>query len=612
VSRLRSGVIAALVALAVVPAASAGEPSLTKSHGLTRGDALKYPATFQHLDYANPDAPKGGEMRQYATGGFDSFNPFILKGKPPDGIFLLFDSLMATPEDDVISGYGLIAESVEVPKDRSFAIFNLRPEARFHDGTPITADDVVFSLEAQRDRASPNLRVLYRDVKTVEALDAHRVKFTFGAVQQNDELLQMIGRLPILSKNYWSKGAFDHAFLETPLGSGPYRIATFEPSRYIVYQRVTDYWAKDLPIRRGLFNFDYVRYDYFSDSEAALEAFRAGVYDFRIETESKTWQTGYNFAAVQRGFVAHEAVPIKQPVGMQGFAFNLRRAKFADLRVRKAISLAFDFEWANEHLFYGEYTRNDSYFANSELAATGTPSPDELALLSPFRDELPREVFGEAYRAPRSDGPDGIRGNLLQAAKLLREAGWTIKRGRLTNDQTGEAFTIEFVLTASEFERVILPYIANLKRLGIVGRIRTVEAAQYQARLRNFDFDMVVATFPQPLTPGEGLRHYWSTAAADEPGSYNIVGIRSEAVDALIDKVVTAPDRRALIAATRALDRVLSWNIYVVPQWYLDKYWLAYWNRFGIPETRPPYGIGTESWWLDADKDAAVRRFLKQ
>jgi microcin C transport system substrate-binding protein len=604
------GVLLSLAALVITSAAGAAEIPVKSGHGVTLADALHYPKDFQHLDYVNPHAPKGGAMRDYATGGFDSFNPFSLKGAVPKEIGLLFDSLMTTPEDEPMAQYGLIAESVEYPVDYSSVTYTLRQNARFHDGTPITADDVIFTIEALKERGSPSLRFTYKDVAKAEKIAPNKVRFTFSAEPKTRDLLLLTGRLPVLSKAYWND-KIESETLIPPLGSGPYSIADFEPGRFIVYRRVADYWAKDLPIRRGQNNFDYIRFEYFRDNGVAFEAFKTGAYDFRIETESKTWVTGYNFDAVKSGQVVKEEVTTREPMGMQGFAFNLRKAKFADLRVRRAIALAFDFEWANRHLFYGKYKRNDSFFANSELAAEGKPSADELALLVPWRDELPPEVFGEAaYKAPTTEGNgDGkLRENLAKAAELLREAGFKVEKGKLIDPKTRKPFTIEFMLTASEFERVILPFMANLKRLGIGGRIRTVDTSQYVERVRRFDFDMVVATFPQSLAPSQEQRNYWSSAAADKTGSGNIIGIKSKAVDALVEKIVAAPDRKSLIAATRALDRVLSWNAYVVPQWYLDKYWLAYWNRFGIPKTRPEYGIGRIAWWHDASKDAQMHR----
>jgi microcin C transport system substrate-binding protein len=601
------GVVAAT--LLAVSGAPAEEPRVTVSHGITLGDELKYPEAFTHFDYVNPDAPKGGALRDYATNGFDSFNPFILKGKPPAGIDLVHDSLMVSSEDDPMALYGLVAESVEYPDDLSYVTFNLRREARFQDGSPITADDVIFSFTTLRDHGFPGYRLVLRGVAKVEKLGPYRVRFDFreGEVDRRDRVL-IVGRLPVLSKTYWEHRDFEADTLIPPVGSGPYRIVYFEPNRFIVYSRVRDYWAKDLPVRRGQYNFDYIRYDYFLDENVALEAFKTGAYyDFRIETSAKTWETGYGFPATRAGDVVREEVPTKEPLGMQGFAFNLRRDKFADIRVRKAIALAFDFDWVNQHLFYGRYTRNDSFFANSDLAATGTPTQEEIALLEPWRGRIPDAAFGEAFKSSRAAASGSMRDNLAEAARLLHEAGWVVQRGKLVNPKTRKPFTLEFLLTASEFERVILPFIAHLQRLGIAARINTVDAAQYITRMQSFDFEMVVATFPESLSPGIEQRLFWSSPEADKRGGGNVIGIKSPAVDALVERIVSAPDRKTAAVATRALDRVLTHSYYVVPQWYLDKYWIAYWDRFGMPATRPAYGIGLSTWWYDPAKNARAR-----
>jgi microcin C transport system substrate-binding protein len=598
---------AAALALAVAPAA-AQEAKIYKSHGLSLGDELKYKEGFQHFDYVNPDAPKGGTLRMYAVGGFDSFNPFIIKGEPADGLQgLVFDSLLTSSEDDPMSEYGLIAESVEVPEDLSYVIYNLRPEARFHDGTPITAEDVIFSFDVLREKGAPVYRLYYKNIAKAEALSPRRVKFTFEG-PKNRELPQITGQLPILSKTYWQGRNFDTASMDVPLGNGPYKVAAYEPNRYVVYERVKDYWAKDLPMTRGLNNFDVIRYEYFRDQTVALEAFKNGQYDFRLENNSKVWATGYDFPAIANGQVIKEAVPSNRPTGMQSFAFNLRRTdKFGDSRVREAIGLAFDFEWTNKNLFYGQYARTESYFSNSELAATGLPTPAELKLLEPWRGKIPDEVFTKEFHAPKTDGSGTPRENLRRAATLLRDAGWTVKDGALINAK-GSKLEIEFLLAQPDFERVIAPFLQNLKRLGIEGRIRTVDPAQYINRVRDFDFDMVVQSWGQSDSPGNEQREFWSSDAADRPGSRNIVGIKSPAVDALVDAIIGAPDRASLIAATHALDRVLLWNHYVVPNWHVTNFRLAYWNRFGIPKVRPTYGPGFFSWWVDPAKDAALQR----
>jgi len=599
--------LAAAIAVAAGPAA-AQEVKVFKSHGLSLGDELKYKEGFQHFDYADPNAPKGGTLKMYAIGGFDSFNPFIIKGEPADGVGLVFDTLMTGAEDDEMSEYGLVAESVEVPEDLSYVIYNLRPEARFHDGSPITADDVIFSLNILREKGQPIYRLYYKNIVKAEALSPQRVKFSFGG-PKNRELPQITGQLPVLSKKYWEARSFDTASLDTPLGSGAYKVASYVANRYVVYERVKDWWGKDLPVARGLYNFDTIRYEFFRDPTVALEGFKSAQYDFRAENNSKVWATGYDFPAVAAKQVIKEEIASKRPTGMQSFAFNLRRAdKFGDALVREAIGLAFDFEWTNKNLFYGQYTRTESYFSNSELAARGLPTPAEMKLLEPWRGKIPDTVFTQEFHAPKTDGSGTPRENLRKAQTLLREAGWTLKDGGLVNAKTGTKMEIEFLLSQPDFERVIAPFLQNLKRLGIDGRIRLVDTAQYINRVREFDYDMIIMSWGQSLSPGNEQRDFWSSDAADRPGSRNVVGIKNPAVDALVDAIIAAPDRASLITATHALDRVLLWNHYVVPNWHVTTFRLAYWDRFGIPKVRPSYGPGYMSWWVDPAKDAALQR----
>jgi microcin C transport system substrate-binding protein len=575
------------------------------SHGLTLGDALKYSPDFKHFSYANPNAPKGGSVRLHAIGGFDSLNPYIIKGNPAAGLGLVFESLMTSAEDDMMAEYGLIASSVEVPADLSYAIYNLRPEAKFHDGSPITADDVIFSFMVLREKGQPHYRFYYANVSRVIKIHRHRVRFDFTG-PPNRELPQIVGQLPVLSKAYWEKRDFSKTTLEPPLGSGPYRVAKFEPGRYIIYQRVADYWGRELPVNRGRYNFDTLRYDFYRDQVVALEAFKANLYDFRTENSSKAWATSYKFPARSKGLVKVADMAHARPTGMQSFAFNLRRAKFQDRRVREALAYAFDFEWSNKSLFFGQYTRTRSYFSNSDLAATGTPSPAELKILEPLRGLVPDQVFTTAYAPPQSDGSGNIRRNLRKAQRLLRKAGWKVVNNRLVNAATGQPFDIEFLLVSPAFERVVSPFVRNLRRLGIRGSIRTVDPAQYQNRRRDFDFDIIVASFPQSLSPGNEQRDFWSSAAADRPGSRNVIGIKDKAVDRLIEILVAARDRKSLVTVTRALDRVLTWNHYLIPQWYIQSDRVAWWDRFGRPAIKPKYGIGFFTWWVDAAKDRAL------
>ncbi len=570
-------------------------------HGIAMHGDLKYGPGFSHFEYANPDAPKGGDVKLAAIGTYDSFHPFVLKGMTPSGIGLMFETLMVSSDDEAFSQYGLIAESAEVPEDRSWVIFNLREEARFHDGTPITAKDVVFSLAVLKEDGHPFYRSYYKNVDGVEALNSHRVRFTFSG-GDNRELPLIVGQLPVLPAHYWSERDFSKTTLEPPLGSGPYRIRDFEQGRSVTYERVPGYWGAELPVNRGQYNFDTLRYDYYRDTTVALQAFKAGAYDFRQENTAKDWATAYDFPAVRDGRVVKEEIPHQQPQGMQAYAFNTRRPMFADPRVRQALGYAFDFEWTNQNLFNGAYTRTHSYYSNSELASRGMPSAAELALLEPHREQLPPEVFEGPYEPPRTDGSGRLRQNLRQAVRLLREAGWAVQDGRLTHTATGEPMAFEVLLVQPLFERVTLPFARNLERLGIDARVRTVDATQYQNRLDHFDFDMVVASFRQSLSPGNEQRDFWGSEQADIPGSRNIIGIQDPVVDHLVDRIIAAPDRASLVARTRALDRVLLWSHYVIPHWHITHFRVAYWNKFERPAVSPKYDLGFNTWWIDPAK----------
>ena len=565
-------------------------------HGLAMHGTLKYPGDFTHFDYVNPNAPKGGELRLADQGPFDSLNPFITKGQPPDGAALPFDTLMDSAADEPFSEYGLIAETVETPPDRAWVIFTLRKQARWHDGQPITADDVIFSLETLRTKGAPHYRFYYAGVDKTEKLGERRIKFSFKP-GDNRELPLILGQLPILPKHYWQGKTFDETTLVPPLGSGPYRVGKFEPGRFITYERVADYWAKDMPTQKGRYNFDRIRYDVYRDATVALEALKAGEYDLRLENESKKWATGYSdWDAIKTGKAVLREFRHGMPSGMQGYAFNLRRPLFADIRVREALALAFDFEWANRNLFYGQYARTNSYFDNSELAAKGLPSADELALLEPLRAQLPPQVFSQEYQSPPTAPDLGIRPNLRRAVALLEQAGWQVVDGKL-QDAGGQPFRFEILLNSPAFERITLPFARNLKRLGIDASVRTVDPTQYVNRVREFDFDMIVMSWGQSLSPGNEQSMYWSSEAAEQPGSRNVGGIRNPAIDTLIDKVIAAPGRRELVAATRALDRVLLWNWYVIPQWHSPVIRVALWDKFGQPELVPMQGWQMHALW---------------
>ncbi|MDA0651658.1 MAG: extracellular solute-binding protein [Proteobacteria bacterium] len=585
--------------------AIAADKAPVKSHALTLDDRPKYGADFKHLDYVNPNAPKGGTVRQFSIGSFDSFNPFIIKGDPAAGLGYLFETLMSSPEDDSLTEYGLIAESVEVPGDLSYVIYNLRQEAKFHDGSPITADDVIFSFNILRDKGQPVYRFYYANVARIEALGPRRVKFSFSG-PPNRELPQIVGQIPVLSKAYWEKRDFSKTTLEPPVGSGPYKIQSFEPGRYIIYERVKDYWGAKVPLKVGTDNFDTVRYDFVRDQVVALEAFKAGQYDFRLENSSKDWATSYDFPALRDGLVKKASLRHERPAGMQAFVFNIRRDKFKDRLVRQALGYAFDFEWSNRQLFYGQYTRTTSFFENSDLAARELPTPEELKLLEPLRGMIPDEVFTKVFSPPKADGTGNIRKGLRSAARLLRKAGWRIVDNQLINPRDGKPLVIEFLLVSPAFERVVAPFVRNLKRLGVKATIRTVDPAQYQNRVRDFDYDVIVSTFGQSRSPGNEQRNYWSSSAVKRPGSRNWIGISNPAIDSLIEKIVAAPNRKTLIVATRALDRVLQWSYFVIPQWHIREDRVAWWDKFGRPAIKPAYGVGFSSWWVDPKKDAMV------
>lgn len=608
-------VASALVALAVGGFAATGfaerasaddsAGGVTKSHALSLFGDIKYPADFQHFDYVNPDAPKGGSVKYSATGTFDTVNEYQFKGAKAAGLGQLCDSLMVRSEDEPASEYGLVAESVEVPADRTWVQYNLRKEAHFNDGSPVTAADVVWTFDTLKAKGAPFYRLYYADVLKAEAVGDHAVKFTFRS-GDNRELPSIVGEMPVLPKAYWQTRDFEKTTLDPPLCSGPYKIESVDPGRSITYRRVETYWAKDLPVNRGRYNIDTIRYDYYRDGTIALEAFKAGQYDFRLENVAKNWAVGYESPALREGLIKKEEIPNQLPEGMQGFGYNLRKPLFQDRKVRQALGYLFNFEWTNKNLFYGAYTRTDSYFSNSDLASKGLPGPDELAILDKFKDDIPPEVFTTVYAPPKTDGSDNIRENMRTALGLLKEAGWSIKGDKLVNEKTGEPFEFEMLLVQPEFERVVLPFAQNLQRIGIKMNVRTIDTAQYIERMKNFDFDMTVVGIGSSLSPGNELRDEWSSAAADEPDSANIMGVKSKAVDALVDLVIAAPDRKSLVTRVHALDRVLLEGYYVIPNWHISSFRVAYWDKFQRPKVSPPYGLPTEAWWIDPEHAQTV------
>ncbi len=573
-------------------------------HAIAMQGQPKYPADYKNFEYVNPDAPKGGSVKLAAVGTFDNLNPFILKGVAATGLGSVFDSLLESSADEAFTEYGLLAQSVEMPEDRSYVTFNLRPEARFQDGSAVTADDVAFSFETFKTKGNPQYRLYYANVSKVEVLSPLKVKFTFGKTA-NRELPLIVGQMQVISKSYYSKNKFDETTLIPPLGSGPYKIKSVDAGRSIVYERDPNYWGRDLPINRGRYNFDQIRYDYYRDSKIALEAFKAGEYDFRLENVAKDWATAYDFPALNRGLVLKQDINHEIPTGMQGFAMNTRRALFSDPMVREALGYAFDFEWSNKALFFGAYTRTHSYFSNSELAARGLPTEAELRVLNKYKDILPNEVFVKEYVPPTTDGSGNIRENLKIAQKLLQQAGWELKNGILEKD--GQPFKFEVISNTPAFERVLLPFTNNLKKLGIEASIRTIDSAQYQKRMEEFDYDMTIVVIGQSLSPGNEQRNYWASRSADTRGSDNYMGIKNPAVDDLVEKIIASKDREELISYTRALDRVLLWGHYVIPNWHIRAHRVAYWDKFSAPAVRPKYALGfLDTWWVDTAKEARL------
>jgi microcin C transport system substrate-binding protein len=592
-------------AATLAPEALAGEAR----HGLSAFGELKYPADFKHFEWVNADAPKGGRLATIGTAArtsFDSFNNFILKGDAAQGLDYLFDTLMVRAYDEPDAVYGLVARSAELAPGGSGVTFRLRKEARFADGSELTAADVVFSFDTLKEKGHPLYRLQLKDVVKAEALDASTVRYTFTGTQVRD-LPLVVAALPVLSKAYYTQHEFDQTTLEPPLGSGPYRIGDFKQGAFVTYRRREDYWARDLPVNKGRHNFDELRYEYYRDRTAQLESLKAGAYDLREEFTSRDWATAYDIPAVKQGRLIRLTLPDESPSGAQGFFLNTRRPKLADVRVRRALDLAFDFEWTNKNIFYGLYTRTESFFENSDMKAEGKPGPAELALLEPFRAELPPEAFGEPYKPPVSDGSGQDRKLLREAGRLLSEAGFEVKDGRRVNAK-GEVLELEFLSTDPTTERLTQPYVKNLLALGIPASVRRIDPAQYERRVKSFDFDVVIQRFVLRLTPGPELRNFWGSEAAKTDGSFNLAGISHPAVDALVGKVVSAKSREELKTATKALDRVLRVGHYWVPHWYKAAHNVVYWDKFGRPAVKPRYERGIiHTWWYDAERAAKLK-----
>ncbi len=571
-------------------------------HAISLFDDVKYPADFKNFEYANPAAPKGGKLRLPFYRDFDSLNLYTINGNPPPVGVL--DTLMVRSLDEPSTMYGLIAESIAYPDDKSKVVFKMRKQARFHDGKAITPEDVVFSLTTLKTNLATQA-AYYKNVEKAEQSGENEVTFTFSE-KNNRELPSIVAELPILPKHWWAGKDTNKGSLEIPLGSGPYKIKDAKPGASITLERVKDYWAANLPASLGTNNFDEIHYLYFATPIVAFEAFKGDQYDVQIESSSKQWATGYDFPAVKDGRVSKEMLPKKNTQGLQGFVINTRRDKFKDVRVRQALNLAFDFEWSNTNLFFGQYTRSRSFFNNSDLEAKGLPSPEELALLTPLKDHLPPDVFTTEYINPSNPDAGARRKNLQLATKLLVEAGWSpVAEGgkNILKNAKGEVLSVDFTLDSPLFERISLPYKEQLELLGFVVSLRTLDGAQVEKLKETFDYDIIVHSYGQSESPGNEQRFFWGSSEVDKKGSQNYAGIKNPAIDALIEKLIFAKDRKSLITATHALDRALIWGYYVIPQWYGPFDRVAHWDRFGRPDKKPDYALGMPStWWFDEAK----------
>ena len=609
--RIGRGFAVLVLGIAATAAVAENHEAVIESHGISAFGELKYPAGFRHFDYVNPDAPRGGTISfrgTLASQTFDSLNYFILQGEPAQGIERIYDTLMAETFDEPDSVYGLLAEKIAYPEDRSWVVYTLREGARFSDGEPVTADDVVFTIETLKENGRPAFRFTLDDVAGAEAVSAREVKVTFNEDAQTRDLISQVGLIPILPRHFYETVDFTKSTLEPPVGSGPYVVARVDAGRSVTYCRNPDYWGGALPVNVGKDNFQCYRYEYFADTTAAFEALKAGVYLFHEEFFSAIWATGYDFPALDKGWVKREVIPDDRPSGAQGFWFNLRRPQYQDRRVREAISLMFNFEWSNETLFYGLYERTDSFWEGSNMQAEGMAEGEELALLEAFRADLPGTVFTEpAYSPPVSTPRKTDRTLVRRANLLLEEAGWIIGDDGLRRNAAGEVLKLTFIEDGPAFERIILPYVENLRLIGVDAAFDLIDAAEFQERRERFDYDIITTRFVLPLSPSVELRNLFASRSADAPGSFNVSGLSDPVVDALIERVIEAEDRETLNTRVKALDRVLRDKIIWVPNWYKGTHWIAYWDVFGRPETKPPYDRGIDYWWWEQEKyDALV------
>ena len=587
-------------------AETAPQAQTRPTHGIAIFGDLKYPEGFTHYDYANPNAPKGGNVKLAAIGSFDSFNPFVIKGNAATGSGMLHCTLLDIAQDEPFSLYGYLAEKVEVAPDHRSVTFTLNKGAKFSDGTPVTADDVIFSFNTHMQKGIPLFSQYYKDVKKVEKAGPDQVRFLFST-DRNRELPAILGQLPAFYRAYFTKHDFEAADLIPPVGCGPYKIKDFQAGQIVTYERISDWWGKNLPTQKGQNNFD-ITYVYYRDPSVQFEGFKGGDYDFRVEGIAKNWTTGYKVPAVKDGKIVLKEVPNQVPQGTMMFAFNTRRPLFKTPKVRQALTEAFDFEWINKNLFFNSYVRSQSYFNNSDMASTGLPEGEELALLEPFKDQLPSELFTKEFKLPVSNGSGRDRSLITKAAQLLKEAGWIIKKGQRVSEKTEKPFTFELLLYDPSFERVALALQRNLKSLGIKMTIRTVTPSQYQERVQRYEFDMIFVGIPETETPGNEQRDFWVSKYADIPGGRNYAGIKDPVVDKLVALLLDSPDRPTLRTHVHALDRVLLWGYYGIPGWYSKTSRFAYWNKFGRPDKAPKDGVGFNAWWVDPTLEAKLKR----
>ena len=578
---------------------------INTSHAIAMHGEPKYDKNFTHVEYVNPNAPKGGKVIFSSTGSYDSFNPFILKGTPAAGIGNLYETLTTSSSDEAFTEYALIAENIEWPDDRSWVVYTIRDEAVWHDGKKITPEDVIWTFNTLMEKGHPFYKYYYGDVIEAVKEGKNKVRFIFKG-NTNLELALIVGQLPVLPKHYWEDKKFEETTLEPPIGSGPYKIKEFDPGRSITYELNQSYWGKNIPIKKGTENFGIIKYEYYKDRSIEREAFKAGDIDLFSENSSKEWATSYDIPAVKNNIIKQELIEHQNPQGMQAFAFNTRRELFKDRKVREALSYAFDFEWTNKNLFFDAYKRTDSFFENSELASSGLPSTNELNYLNSYIDQLPKDIFLKEFIPPLTDGSGFMRKELQKASKLLKNAGWVLIDGKLKNKKSNTKFEFEILLVSPAFERIVLPFKDNLQKLGIDVTVRTIDSAQYQNRLDSFDFDMVVSTFSQSLSPGNEQRNFWGSDAAKTNGSRNIIGINNTVVDLLIEKIISAKSREDLITTTKVLDRVLLWGHYVIPQWHISAYRTLYWDKFDKPKIKPKYSLGTNTWWINLEKESSL------